>query len=324
MSWSNWIQSPDYTEYAEVVNPGLSSAVTSVGPILTSYWDYYISPGMYDDHHLPSLSPLHTGSLMAAVHARAVSGEGYTTTFPPDGGSGVLVTADVWYGYGGWADEDGGIVMAYWALVEIAAFAQSVSSWRAAPIWLEIRDWRPSLLHTLVERVDYDYIPDTTDFVQYENAPNVFIGWADWNIVHGVRTPGASYVTVRLGYSNGERHWGSEGPGWLDHMEGDYLATLPGGHDGTLVTTVSLAPLGNMTSWTLYQQPNWLVSPIPEVEVDISAGNIAGYDSANGLAFSRPQFTYRMPRYRYWIPERSNLSGESTGTDVYFTPIAPS
>lgn len=308
MGWSEWFQEPDYEGISVWVNadlPEVSMTTTA-------------SDGTAADFEVATV-PIAVGMLAGARGGGGPIWSGDVDAFVPfalNGGWGGGVSLQ-----SGTIENDAGVVipgfLRYHTHTEVL-LSQMAATYALSSGWSTERDAFPSPMYDMTEGVDYDIVPgkdpyvDEDAYVQYESAdPNVLTGWADWNLTletagsnGGMALPGVT--GLRVGYS-APITWGLSGPGWFSTYQGLALDYIPGVM-GALTTTpyaLSLAALGTMESWTIYQQPNWLTDPIP-IEVHVGPQGFADSDSSTSLIHGamnpRPKFTFRMPRWRYWKP----------------------
>jgi hypothetical protein len=317
MTWSEWIQEPDYEGVSEWVNADLSEVQ------MQSHASNYTESNSY----IPT-SPIVESCLAGAQGGGGpVAAGDPITAFSTTNGFDAEIQA--------FTEENNSTSIPpppyfkYHAYTSIY-FTQSAATYGLNSYSLDSKDTFPEPLYDLIEDVDYAVIPgmdpdvDDYAYVEYESYDNnVLTGWADWTLTLTGRGTGTGEITdadtpttLRVGFSEPVT-WDSTGPGWWTSYQGSLLESIAGftgtsstPYDGapfSVPHTLSLADLGVMESWTLYQQPHWLVSDVP-INLNVvsgpplTPGSAAMFTSTVLIPASRPRFTYRMPRWRYWVP----------------------
>lgn len=194
----------------------------------------------------------------------------------------------------------------------------------------------PPLLDTLVEGVDYELIPGTSDYVEYESSTTTFLGWAD------------KLVTFS-GTSGGQRN-GSTGdvPFLTDITVPDFNINLfvfappetlywPAWAPGSALDVVTITgllspflsgfsqdetvPFSAITDETFVValQPDFLnTTPFPLTNLTMPTTNpgfadfvqeelavtVGVHSEAFGEGFGALQALYALPRFRYYIPDQ--------------------
>ncbi|HEY8881947.1 MAG TPA: hypothetical protein VIM47_00955 [Dermatophilaceae bacterium] len=301
MTWSEWIQAPDYLTAPDALNAPYYGVMDSDAT------DYAHSGG-----------PVNTATVVAGLQTIAATG---ASPFDPGGNTNIRASV---IGTTEQNPEDFG---GYHHDCEVA-FAQTVANLTipTATI-LAARDAYPPTLSALTEGVDFTLIPDTSDFVEYEPTSSTLIGWQDWVVplrcvetFNGMVVPQAA--PVRVAYADPPiTDWAFGGiPPWQTYGAGTELATLttalgaPGDYvttgvdwgvvsrDTTANVTIPLSVMGVAAAVSLFMQATHLGGGAVPGVVDVGGGPAGGiWGVESNLDHTVPmQYAYRMPRFRYW------------------------